>query len=330
MRSTSPLLPAEVSRLSGLPTGSGMGRTLPPARPAPTGGSPRWRGAFAAGFTGGLAFAFVSSPAQAAQSVPIVVEAGLRHDDNLGRANRAKDKRDDTALQLGVSADQSRVLGRDWLLAAGLAAKGEHWLAYDAFDTADFEARLSMRRRFGFGSAAPALRLRLAGGPRIAAEQDRSGWTGRAGLEFSHRPHPLVRYTLAAEVERHDARDTFYDVTARTFSADLAFFPAESWTVATGLHHRFGDVLSFASPPPTWRQLSPYLRSVPVRRATDFFDDPLNAYTLEATTVEGTVSLSCALDETTTLTLGFAYADTRRDGLRYLNRVTTLGIVRRF
>ena len=106
---------------------------------------------------GALCAACIAPSVRAAQSFPILVETSASHDDNLGRATRPADKRDDTAIRLGVSAEDARLLGRDWLLTAGLAARGEHWLEFERFDTADFEARLSLRRRFGLGPTAPAL-----------------------------------------------------------------------------------------------------------------------------------------------------------------------------
>ncbi len=289
----------------------------------------RLRRLFAAAL-GALCAVILTPSARAAQSIPILVETSASHDDNLGRATRPADKRDDTAVRLAVSAEDARVLRRDWLLSGGLAARGEHWVEFERFDTADFEARLALRRRFGLGPTAPALRLAFAGGPRVARVDDRSGWTGLATLEFTHRPWTFLRYTFAAEGERIDTRDTFYDITARTFSGELAFFPSDRWTISTGVASRFGNVLAFSSPPPTWRFLSPYLSTVPLRRATDFFDVPLNAYNVEAATVEGSISVSYALNDSTRLSLGFAYADTRRDGLRYLNRTFTAGLARRF
>lgn len=104
-----------------------------------------------------LCAALLTLNLRAGQNIPVLVEASASHDDNLGRATRPADKRDDTAIRFAVSAEDTRVLGRDWLLATGLAAGGEHWLEFERFDTADFEARLSLRRRFGLGPTAPAL-----------------------------------------------------------------------------------------------------------------------------------------------------------------------------
>ena len=269
-------------------------------------------------------------PARAQAGLPLLVEATVHYDDNLGRAADAVDKRGDTAVGLAVSTDYTRAFARDWLLVAGLAARGEHWLAYERFGTADFTARTSLRRRFGLGPAAPALRLALAGGPRAAREDDRSGWTGLAVAEFTHRPWSRLRYTLAFEGERIDTRDTFYDISGRTFSADLTFLPDDRWALSTGFAHRFGNVLAFATPPPSWRFLSPYLSTVPIKRSTGFFDDPFVAYNLEAATHEGSLQVSRALDDDTRLSLGFTYADTRRDGLHYLNRLFSIGLARRF
>ena len=116
----------------------------------------RLRRLFAAA-VGALCATSLTPSVRAAQNIPVLVEASASHDDNLGRATRPADKRDDTAIRFAVSAEDARVLGRDWLLATGLAAGGEHWLEFERFDTADFEARLSLRRRFGLGPTAPAL-----------------------------------------------------------------------------------------------------------------------------------------------------------------------------
>ena len=292
--------------------------------------SPKARALRRTALAAALALAWLFSPARAQAGLPLLVEATVHYDDNLGRAADATDKRGDTAVGLAVSTDHTRAFARDWLLVAGLAARGEHWLAYERFGTADFTARTSLRRRFGLGPAAPALRLALAGGPRAAQEDDRSGWTGLAAAEFTHRPWTRLRYTLAFEGERIDTRDTFYDITGRTFSADLTFLPDDRWALSTGFAHRFGNVLAFATPPPSWRFLSPYLSTVPIKRSTGFFDDPFVAYNLEAATHEGSLQVSRALDDDTRLSLGFTYADTRRDGLHYLNRLFSVGLARRF
>ena len=66
---------------------------------------------------------------------------------------------------------------------------------------------------------------------------------------------------------------------------------------------RFLLPIAFATPPPSWRFLSPYLSTVPIKRSTGFFDDPFVAYNLEAATHEGSLQVSRALGDDTRLSL---------------------------
>ena len=259
-----------------------------------------------------------------------VVEATLIHDDNLGRAAEAGDVRGDTAARLAVTAGDARMIARDWLLSYGGSAQVQHWFEYDHFDRAELRAQLALRYRFGLGHRAPNLTASLAGGPSFGAAPGSDGLAGQAGLQFSHRLSDEWRYGFSATAERADTDNSFYAVTARGVGAELDYLPFQEWKFSLSLRQRRGDVLSFARPPAPWRTNSAYLASVPVVPAPDFFNEPLYAYTLEADTGAVTVSAAWAFAPKTSLALSFDYADTRRDGLRYLNRTISLGLARRF
>jgi hypothetical protein len=278
------------------------------------------------------ALGFLLPPLGRAQVQPFapVLETALLHDDNLGRAASAADRREDTAFRLGLSGGDARVLARDWLLTYGASARVTHWNDYDDFDTADIRADFALRRRFGLGPTAPGLTARASGGPTLATTPGLEGWAGLVGLTFGQRPNVYLRYALNAELTRTDTRDAFFANTARTLGAELDVLPHDQWKLSFSARHRHGTVLSFARPPAPWRNNSAYLASVPVRPAPDFFSEPLNAYTLVADTRSVGLALAWAPTSRYALTLAFDYADTRRDGLRYLNRTTTLGLARRF
>jgi hypothetical protein len=67
-----------------------------------------------------------------------------------------------------------------------------------------------------------------------------------------------------------------------------------------------------------------------VRVPNTTFDRPLVAYSLDAHSTTGSLAVTRALDNATSLTFGFDYRDTTRQPLRYVNHLVSVALARQF
>lgn len=253
------------------------------------------------------------------------ITATATWNDNVTNADRTTNAL--SALQFRADAEVTHRLGvaRNDALFFGGRLAAEAWPRFDGLDVIALGPRLAWQHKLGLGALAPAFSVELAGDAVFARESDRAGLAGGATFALRKRLDQATRVSLTQEWARHDARAAVFDRTGAETALALAHDLGENWQVSLGARWRAGDVLSYATPP------RPDLVSLAkIRVPNTTFDRPLVAYSLDAHSLTGSLALTRALDNATSLTVGFDYRDTTRRPLRYVNHLVSASLVRQF
>ena len=253
------------------------------------------------------------------------ITATAAWNDNVTNADRATDVL--SALQLRADAEVTHRLGmaRNDALFFGGRLAADAWPRFDGLDVIALGPRVAWQHKLGLGALAPAFSVELAGDAVFARESERAGFAGGATLAMRKRLDPSTRVSLTQEWARHDARAAVFDRTGTETAFELTRDLGESWQLSLGARWRTGDVLSYATPP---RPDLVSLAKVRVPNAT--FDRPLVAYSLEAHSLTGSLTVTRALGDATSLTIGVDYRDTTRRPLCYVNHLVSAALARQF
>lgn len=263
-------------------------------------------------------------PAFAAAWAPDLTTSTM-WDSNATNADRSPDAIG--ALQLRAEFEAARLLslGRDDALFFGAHLVAEAWPRFDGLDRVTFGPQLSWRHKFGLGAYAHLIRIELTGEVVAAHESGRAGLTGRAAIVWRKRLDPATRFALTYARSRHDARAAVFDRTGHEAAIELGHDLDERWSVSLITRWREGDVLSYASPPrPDLVSLAKVLMVVGT------FDQIRVAYSLNARTVGGSLATSCAVNDTTSLTIGYDFRRTDSGPLHYVNHLVSVGLAHQF
>lgn len=275
-------------------------------------------------FAGFSVACFFTRPARAENWAPDLTLA-TTWNSNVTNANRAADRIG--ALQFSADAsvsDRVSVGGRDALFPR-LQVAVDAAPRFAALAAASAGLRGEWQHKFGLGPFAPVFSLALAGDLVGARESGRSGTSRSATLTLRKRLDAATRFALTQEFSRLDARESVYDRRAAETTLELArdLTPVVGFTLAA--FWRMGDVLSYATPP------RPELVALaPNRRAVDTFGRSMVAYSIDAPTVGGKLSLTRTLDSATAATLSYEYRATERGPLHYANHLVSLALARQF
>ena len=245
---------------------------------------------------------------------------------NATNADRAFDEIGALLLQADVDFFSTRIsLGHDdaVFISGGIAM--ETWPRFEGLDRVALGPRLAWQHKFGLGALAPVLRFEVSVDVVDARNEERSGLAGSGRLLWRQRLDESTQVTFSYERLRHHARDALYNQTAGEAAAEISRELDERWTLGAKFRWRQGDVLSYASPP------RPDLVALSRDRDTvDVFGKPLIAYSLDARSLGGSVSVTRSLDERTALTFAYEGRITERSPLRYVNHLVSTAISRQF
>jgi len=246
-------------------------------------------------------------------------------EDNVSNANRAGDQIGALRLAGSFEAGQRTGLTRELALLYGGHLDAEGWPRFDGFDRFAAGPTVALRYKNGLGALAPVFTLRATGGLSGARESGRAGPEGNLRLDWAQGLTDATRLSAGLALARLSAREAVFVREGLEGSVVLAHDFDADWRLLISARWRQGDVLSYATPP---RPDLVNLARIRVNNAT--FGRPMIVYSLEAHTLTGGITLSRALNETTSLNLGAEWRETTRVPLLYVNRLVSLGLTRQF
>jgi hypothetical protein len=249
-------------------------------------------------------------------------ETGVVYDSNLSNSDRSADVRDDCAWRSDISAGNAVQLTRDLRINFGADLRGELWDRFGAFNTIGPGASAGVRYRFGLGRQAPWVLLENRFGYDRFQDTAQSGCDNvlnfQAGIALSDRIALEGGYAFESFV----APDHFYDRQVHRGNARILFDVTSSLQVTIGYVYREGDVISYAVPPRP--DIAPFSIE---REDEDEFGQPLRtAYKLTARTHALSFSVAYQLMKYASVQLGYEYAVTTHDPLRYENHIVEANI----
>jgi hypothetical protein len=245
-------------------------------------------------------------------------ETGVVYDSNLSKSDRESDEEADVAWETNVRLAQGLQLTRD--LRANIAAdlRGNVQGKYDAFNEIGAGVLANLRYRFGLGRTAPWILLENRFGYDRFHETERSGWDEqidfRGGIAVTERVALEAGYAF----ENFAVPDNFFDVQSHRADFRVIADITSSLQIALGYIYREGDVISYAVPP------RPEIAAIAVEReeVTTFGTNPLyTAYKLPGRTHSLSVSVAYVLTKHASVQVGYEYAVTSHDPLRYENHI---------
>ena len=255
----------------------------------------------------------------------IIAEITGRYESNASNSDRPSDRLADGFLVAAVGLGRSGVWGRDWRWQAGLASEGK--LAFRFFELSEIDAgvRFGLEKKFGLGWRAPRLQFDLFPAFRAAGQPGASGFSLMPALAFVWQVTERAGFNISYVPQWFFAQGALFDSAAQEtgISGWFDLFPATR--LFTGYSFRYGDVVSYATPP------RPDLVAIAqVREPTDVFGAERMAYRFDASTQSVQAGVDQALSMHLRLRAMYRFEITTRGSLDYANHIAEIGLRTKF
>ncbi len=245
--------------------------------------------------------------------------------DNLSNADRSSDRVGAFGFDAALSSSHRIGLSPSDALIFSGRIDAHSVPRFDALNHLTLGPAATLQRKFGLGPSAPILSLTAAVDTLLARDEDWRGLAGAVTVAWRQRLTDLTLLRIAQEFSRFDAKGALYDRTAAETSLNVTHPLAASWELGAVARLRFGDALSYATPP------RPDLVNLArVREPEDTFDRPMVAYSFRARTLSAGLSLLRLLDDRTSLALAAEYRLTEKSALHYVNRLVSATLAHQF
>jgi len=244
---------------------------------------------------------------------------------NASNAVLSSDQIDSLQMTVDGVASDRYGFGRDDSLHLTGHVAAEWWPRYELLMTGAIGARAEWRHKFGLGSLAPVLSAEIAGDFVTAKESGRRGPLAGLNVAWQKRFNDVTRLTIAQAISRRYAKVAVFDQEAHesSIAVDRDFGDLNRLTFS--VHHREGDVVSYATPP------RPDLVALASNRiAVDTFGRPMVAYSIDARTWSARAAFARALDENSAIIAAYEWRQTERKPLRYANHLVSFAFVHQF
>jgi len=251
--------------------------------------------------------------AGAAAAPSFDASSGFLYNSNLSNAENAGDVEDDFFWKASGGATWNAPAGRDWRLAARLFAGTEIPFEYSAFTMAKTGLDLRATRKFGLGSAAPTASAAVSFERDFFQDPQMSGWLLVPSTKWTQK----FSETWSLEgIYRFDARfaaSKLFSGLGNEGGVAMRWEPEGRWSFSAGFRLRYGDVVSFATPP------QPAIKSVStvVDPGNTIFGRPLTAYRLSALTQTVSAGMAYAVTPDISLELTGEFQHTSRSAITY-------------
>jgi hypothetical protein len=238
---------------------------------------------------------------------------GFLYNSNLGNAQRAGDIEDDFFWNAGGGVTWSVPFARDWRASARLFAGTEIPFEYSAFTMARTGADLRLTRKFGLGARAPRAAAAVSFERDFFQDPQMSRWFLVPSARWTQ---PLGGAWSLEALYRFDARfadSALFSGQGNEGGLTLRWAPDGRWSFSGGYRVRYGDIVSFATPP------RPDIVSVSsvVEPGNTIFGRPLTAYRLDALTQSFAAGAAFALTADISLELTGEFQHTSRSAISY-------------
>jgi hypothetical protein len=260
------------------------------------------------------------------------VDAGVRYESNLTRAQQPADIRADAAAALLASGGYFFALTGADGLTLDVDAASETWHRFHGLDRVSVGGAVSYKHKFGVGYSVPWLSLAVSGSHDDYRNALRDSDAFGARAELGQRFSEAFDASVGAVYDRRHADNDLpvvpgisgkvFDVRGKSAFVRAGYALSEQLLLGANFAVRRGDVVST-----TRQNLAIFLASDAIA-ADPAFGDDFFAYRLRGTTRTASLSSSWALSDRSSLNLRYADDRTRAyEGLDYRGRVAELSFM---
>jgi hypothetical protein len=246
------------------------------------------------------------------------IEAGVRHDSNVGNAQPAVDIVPDTVVHARVSIFQLFPLSDGYSMTVGGDLGGESFHRLDGLNNASLQAVFALKKKWGLGAFTPWARIGASAGHVDYRDGYRNAWVYRATLASGRRIDERWNLWVDYGYERRAAKaqeelvpglsgDAFSQ-NSHTLAANLEYALNAEVSLNLRLLGRHGDVVSTTQPSSNIYYASRALAEDPA------FGDEEYAYRLVGTTYGFRLGLGYSPTPHSLLGCGFERLDTHAEG----------------
>lgn len=278
--------------------------------------------AFAVALVLSAPLARAATPGQ--EWAPNVTTSALWHD-NATNALTSADQLDSLQLNADLLSSNDYALSPTDTIRLTAHLGGDFWPRYRKLLAGAAGGRAAWLHTFGPDPLAPSLSLEAGADALYSGERARNGTLSFALVSLRKRLNPQVRVTVQHEFSRHDARAAVYDRTANESAIELGYDATPQSRFSLGLRYRTGDLVTYAATP------GPELAALTqASLATDVFDRPLIASSIDARTWSTRLAYSRALDNSSAIVVAYELRQNRASPLRFENHVLSAAFVHQF
>jgi hypothetical protein len=254
-----------------------------------------------------------------------LVDAGsdIVYEDNLTRAARGADRRDDVGLSPWLSIGHHVQLGAATSLLASADVRGTLYPRFEGLSNVASALTLGVRQKFGLGASAPWLRGFATAGVLDYGDDVRDSALIDAGMQAGKRLSDRFGVHGGYTYERLEASSRVFDQHSHTVSLQGGAAVTEAVHVTLGYAVRWGDLVVHRTPAPGAARTSH-------TRVVHTFDTPLEAVRIEATTHIVTATVSYALTPRAAVTAGYEHQFSIGPIFDYPNHVVRAGFAYSF
>ena len=259
-----------------------------------------------------------SAPHVARGDWTLGAEASLRHDNNVGNAQAARDIVSDSILGARLSIFQLFPLGETYSVTVGGDFGGEAFRRLTGLNNASLQGLLQLKKKWGLGAFAPWARAGVTVARSSYDDSYRNAWDYRAtlasGRRFDERwnfwaDYAFERRAASAQMEEVPGiSGDAYSQASHSVGIHVEYASSESVSLALGLLARHGDVVSTTGPSAKIFFASEAIAEDPAFGPGDY------AYKLTGTTYGFRLGISYSPTPHSLLGLAFERLDTRADG----------------
>lgn len=254
-----------------------------------------------------------------------ILDAGgdVVYEDNLTRAARGADRRDDTAFSPWLSFGHHGQLRDATSLLASIDIKASLYSRFEELSNVASTLTLAVRHKFGLGAGAPWVRGFATAGVLDYGDDVRDSALVDAGVAAGKRLSDRFGVQGGYTYERLDARSRVFDQDSHTLSIEGSAALTDVLHLALGYAVRWGDLVVHRTPAPGAARTSH-------TRVVTTFDTPLEAVRIDATTHIFSAAASYALTPRAAITGGYEHQLSIGPVFEYPNHLVRAGFAYSF
>jgi len=246
------------------------------------------------------------------------VEAGVRHDNNVGNAQSSRDIVADSIVSARLSIFQLFPLGDSYSVTVAGDLGGESFHRLTGLSNASVDGAFALKKKWGLGAFAPWARIGVSAARSDYQDSYRNAWIYRAtlasGQRFDERWNLWMEYAFERRAARAQAEEVpglsgdAFSQSSHNVAVDVEYSLGERTFFALGLLGRHGDVEST-----TARSAKIYHASLALAEDPAFGPEAY-AYRLTGTTFGFRVGINYSPTPHSLLGCGFERLETHGDG----------------